>query len=263
MDELLNSVNTQEAADPVIAVETESGAESAPTAELTADGMPETQPGPAPEQPKQTKEDNSKFAAMRRELEAAQSRARELEKGSGAIKEALKLYGIEGTSEEEIHDQLVANARKITPEQAKAERIETEQRIKDALKSDPEYLSAKAAEQQYKDMMVQEMMKNDLTAIKTAHPEATINSVGELGAEFSKLIGAGFNAVDAYEFIQLRENKTKVTPPPSTGTVKSTETAKEKDYFTPAEVDKFTDADFKKNPKLVDKIIASMPRWGR
>lgn len=282
------SENTQGIAVPVSPVKAESGAQAAPsepgarsgaqTAASKADmhseagagaqassATPERSPaadaGSSQEVQRQTREDNAAFAAMRRQMEAAQAKARELEESSGSYKKvlaALEEQGIKGNADE-IRDALVAKARNISPAQVKAERLAQEERFRQALKTDPEYLKAQNDARRYRDMVVSEMMKKDLDAIKAVHPDAKISSMEELDSDFGALISNGWSAVDAYEAIQLRQSKIQKNAPPSTGTVKSNESATDKEYFTSAELDRLTSRDLD-NPKIFGKAMKSIAR---
>lgn len=63
---------------------------------------------------------------------------------------------------------------------------------------------------------------------------------------------------------KLNKATEKKTPPPSTGSVKTTGKSQEiKDYYTPEEVSKFTMQELKNNPKLMKAVEKSMAQWNK
>lgn len=63
---------------------------------------------------------------------------------------------------------------------------------------------------------------------------------------------------------KLNKTTEKKTPPPSTGSVKTTGKSQEiKDYYTPEEVSKFTMQELKNNPKLMKAVEKSMAQWNK
>ena len=219
----------------------------------------------------QSDEDNSKFAAIRRRMEAAEAKAKENEsykksydKLAGALASA---YGIQG-SQEDIIDKLTAGAKGISVEQARAERLAEEQRQKQSLENDPEYRRALAAAENYKNLYnmqrAEQLMNEDMRKLKEVHPEIKEVKLTDFDEDTRKTLGAllnaGWNIVDAYEAIDNRKNKTIKEIPPSVGSVTSTDTAVEKEYFTPEEARKLTRKQLD-DPKVMAKVEKSMARW--
>lgn len=70
---------------------------------------------------------------------------------------------------------------------------------------------------------------------------------------------------EVYDLYDRVEKATaKKTPPPSTGSVKTTGKSTEiKDYYTPEEVSKFTMEQLKNNPKLMKAVDNSMLKWNK
>lgn len=63
---------------------------------------------------------------------------------------------------------------------------------------------------------------------------------------------------------KLNKATEKKTPPPSTGSVKTTGKSQEiKDYYTPEEVSRFTMQELKNNPKLMKAVEKSMAQWNK
>lgn len=68
---------------------------------------------------------------------------------------------------------------------------------------------------------------------------------------------------EIYDVYQRVNNKEVIQKekPASPGSVRDTQIQKEKDFYTPEEVDALTDADYDKNPKLIDIVKKSMLEW--
>lgn len=68
---------------------------------------------------------------------------------------------------------------------------------------------------------------------------------------------------EIYDVYQRLNNKEVIQKekPASPGSVRDTQVQKEKDFYTPEEVDALTDADYDKNPKLIDIVKNSMLKW--
>jgi hypothetical protein len=141
--------------------------------------------------PKQSKEENAKYAAARREAESerkeAERRAAELEektkqmqKQLDSLVNATKLYGYEG-SPEEISDQLIASQREITPEEVKREREQREKEIESIVNSHPAVLQAQT-------LAMQVALEKELQEIQKINPE--IRSLNDLqgNPEFDELV---------------------------------------------------------------------------
>ncbi len=217
----------------------------------------------APPNPKQSAEDNSKFAKMRREMEASSKRVAELEKQladhdklTGTIGD---LYGYKGTPAQ-VRDMLIANDRGISVEQLNAERAAEEAKKRSLVENDPEYKRAIEENKHLQDVLVQDRMAKDLQLLKAEYPDLKAETVDDLGEDYAKLIGLGWSAKEAYEGSLARTRANMKTPPPSTGPVKSNLPA-DKEFYTSEEVDHITREDLQKDPTLIDKIKRSMARW--
>lgn len=250
--------NVPEVAEPVDpSVEghaAESGSESNPV-EVNGESAATT--------PIQSKEDNAKFADMRRKMEAASKRSEALEKESADHKSLMQaigdVYGYSGTPSQ-VRDMILANDRGISVEQLNAERAAQEARTRKLVESDPEYQRTLQENQRLRDAVIHDRMAKDLETLKTANPDLKIESLEELGEDFEKLIGLGWNAKEAYAAMQAKTKANQKTPPASTGSIKTPQVA-EKEFYTSEEVDRITREDLRKNPSLMDKIKRSMARW--
>ena len=199
--------------------------------------------------PQQSAEENSKFAEIRRKYE---SENKKIKAEFDRLLDSLKGYGYEG-SPQEIADALYAQNNGVSQEEAKAirEKEESALREKEELQSEIEM---------YKSLAIQKLMVDDLSAIQKVHPE--VKDLNELGEEFFstlKALGDERDPVLAYEIVKAKEDATTKKAPPEIGGVNQS-SQKEKDFYTPAEVDKLTDKDYD-NPKIMEAVRRSMSKW--
>lgn len=204
----------------------------------------ESQEGAA--KPQQTREENSQFAQARKQAEAE---VKAIKAQNERLLEALKGYGYEG-SPEEIADTLLAQMQGISKEEAKAQREQQEkaEADKQKIQSEAEF---------YKKIAVEKMMADDLAKIQKINPE--VKSLNELGEEFGALLGALHDPVLAYDALKAKQARETKPVPQEIGAVNSN-SAKEKDFYTSAEVDRLTAKDFD-NPKIMEAVRKSMLKW--
>ena len=89
-----------------------------------------------------------------------------------------------------------------------------------------------------------------------------MKDLNELGDEFFstlKALGDERDPVLAYEIVKAKKEATTKKAPPEIGGVNQS-SQKEKDFYTPAEVDKLTDKDYD-NPKIMEAVRRSMSKW--
>lgn len=242
-DMTLNTVD--EVQEPVVEVP-ETATDDGVTAESVVEQPQETA------KPAQSADENAKFAAYRREKETAEREANEARAALQRLQSTLNAYGYEGSAQE-IADALEAQRTQKSPEEIRAER-----EARESLELEKSQLERELAElRQFKSSKV---IEGDIAAIKKLYPDAP-DTVESLGEDFIKIMVTGtVDAVTAYEIIQARKAKETKTPPKVIGAVNST-TAQDKDYYTPAEVDKLTESDYDRNPKLMDIVRKSMLKW--
>ena len=194
----------------------------------------------------QSAEENSKYAEARRQAEAE---ARAIKAQNDRLLQALGQYGYEGTPDE-IADAILAQTQGITVEEAAAQREAQEkaEHEKQTLLSEMEFYRSKA---------IEKMMDDDLKTIQSVYPD--VKNLSELGNEFFSLLGATKDPLLSYEAVQAKKAKTLKPTPQEIGAVNSS-SSKEKDFYTPAEVDKLTSKDYD-NPKIMEKVRASMLKW--
>lgn len=199
-----------------------------------------------PSAPVQSAEENAKFAELRRKYEAEQ---KAIKSQNDRLMAALSQYGYEG-SPEEIADALMAQTQGISQEEAKAQREAQE-------KAETERLQMQSETEFYKKIAIEKLMNDDLKTIQSVYPE--VKSLNELGEEFFNLLGATRDPILSYEALQAKKAKTQKPVPQEIGAVNSS-SSKEKDFYSPAEVDKLTEKDFD-NPKIMEVVRKSMLKW--
>ena len=197
----------------------------------------------------QSAEDNSKFAEIRRKYEAetnAIKRERDLLLGT------LNEYGYQGSAQE-VSDALYAQIVGVSEDEARAIR---EQEERAAL----EKQTLLEEVETYKKIAIEKLMSDDLMAIQKVYPE--VKSLEELGDDFFNAMSAlgSRDPLLAYEVVKAKKSATEKPKPQEIGGVNSS-SSKEKDFYTPSEVDKLTDKDYDNNPKLMDIVRQSMTKW--
>lgn len=222
----------------------------AETSEVT-ETVENTEPVVEPAKP-QSAEENSKFAEIRRKYEAEQ---KAIKAQNDRLLQALKGYGYEG-SPEEIADALVASQQGISQEEARAQREEQERYLSEIQQKDSEL-------ELFKSIAKEKLMADDLNKLKSAFTEdkkiQSLKSIEELDQEFFVLLGATRDPVLAYDAYTAKRARETKPVPQDIGAVNSA-SAKEKDFYTPDEVDKLTDKDFD-NPKIMERVRQSMHKW--
>ena len=291
MDENMTGVNVQEVAAPAeTAVAAESVNQPVPDAATAtpdeAEGRVEDSEV-ATEQPTQTKEENAAFAAMRRRAEqaerdrdAARRQADELSKhaeGYGKLRQTLEgvLQSPLPDDPDAAVDAFNASQWGVSLDEARTRRLASEAKQLRALEQNPAYkqllaekkaLEAKAAEAERH--MILAAIQRDVDAIANAYPDAQIKRIEDMDNDTRDAYVALMRTnkyrgkpVEAFALLTGREAPGKKAAPPSTGAIRSTVVEQPKDFYTPEEVDRLTDADYKRNPKLLDIIQKSMTKW--
>lgn len=258
MEEQTTGENMPEVAEPASNPAEENAVNAAP-----AKGDAETKGEVATTNPKQSAEDNARFAKMRREAEASAKEVAELKKQLAERDKLMDtvgdIYGYKG-SPDEVRDMLIANDRGISVEQLRAERAADAAKQRSLVENDPEYKRVMEENRNLQDRLIGDRMERDLQLLKSEYPDIKAETVDDLGEDYAKLIGLGWSAKEAYEGSLARTRANMKTPPPSTGSVK-TPPATEKEFYTSEEVDRITREDLRKDPTLLEKIKRSMARW--
>jgi hypothetical protein len=206
----------------------------------------------------QTPEQNAWYAEQRRAASEAKAEADKAKAAAARLQSVLNRYGYQG-SPEEIADQVEAQEQKISVEQLRAVREQEAKRIREAAMNDPEIRKLKEERDALYEMQLDQIRKGDLEKVKKAFPDVAAKDVKELGEQFASLRANGVDAVVAYAAIKQAEGATKPKTPPSIGSVNNA-TARVKDFYTPEEVDAFTDADLN-DPVKFEAARKSMTKW--
>ncbi len=212
---------------------------------------------------RQTRRENSQFAAARHEAEAqareAQRLADEQKSINARLVSAIKGFGYNTDDPSEIADLLEAQSRSVTVEQVRAERQALETRARQLKENDPEVLQMKAQLEQYRQNEMERHFQDDLKAIKKQHPGEKAKSIMDLGEAFISARSVGVDTLAAYDIAMAAKGRTEPPKPPETPSINKS-TGKEKEFYTSAEVDKLTPEDLS-NPRIMAAVQHSMPKW--
>lgn len=233
----------------------------APTTELTESVSQEVaDPAVGEDKPSavQTPEQNAWYAEQRRAASEAKAEADKAKAAAARLQSVLNTYGYQGEPEE-IADILEAQKQSITVDELRSAREAEAKRIREAAMNDPEIRKLKEERDALYEMQLDQIRKGDLEKVKKAFPDVSAKDVKELGEQFASLRANGIDAVVAYAAIKQAEGATKPKTPPSIGSVNNA-TARVKDFYTPEEVDAFTDADLN-DPVKFEAARKSMTKW--
>lgn len=242
MEELETSVEMQEVAEPVETqveeTQTEPAVEQAETEEVA--------------KPQQTPEENAAFARMRREQEQARREAEAYRKQAERMAQAVSKFGYQGNPDD-IADQIEASATGKSVDQIRAERLQREQAMTSAQQVAVERDLYK---NQLIEFQVKSAMERDLASIRKI--DKTVKNLDDLGPEFASLVNSGVDAQTAYFAVKAKEQANTKPKPKDIGAIGAS--TKEKDYYTPDEVENLT-AEQMNDSKIRAKIRKSMTKW--
>ena len=165
------------------------------------------QPPEAVAKPRQSAEENSRYAEMRRESERHQREYDSLKNDADKLVAELKAYGFSGNNMQEIADHIKAQSLGIDyDEYVKSEQVQ-KQKIDEAVKNHPKVIAAEeyARQNQY---------AKDLATVKAAYPECKAESVMDIGDVFISAMAGGLSPEDAYAAQLAHDNRNKVAEPP-------------------------------------------------
>ena len=224
--------------------------EALDTSEVTEEVTTETVVEPA--KPQQSAEENARYAAARRQAEAEKAA---IKAQNDRLMAALSQYGYTG-SPEEIADMLTAQTQNITVEEAREQRETEEKYLSEIQQKDSEL-------EFYREKAKAAMMADDLNTLKANFKEdktiQSLKNITELGNEFFSLLSATHDPVLAYDALNAKKARETKPVPQDIGAVNSASN-KDKDFYTPDEVDRLTDKDFD-NPKIMERVRQSMLKW--
>lgn len=107
----------------------------------------------------------------------------------------------------------------------------------------------------------EKIIEEDIAMIREAYPDFQAKSAADLPEQFLRIMATGHvDPLTAYDICTMQKNRVRKDPPPDPGAIENA-SAREKDYYTPEEVDRLTDRDFQSNPRLLDIVQRSMTKW--
>ena len=166
--------------------------------------------------------------------------------------QAASKFGYQGNPDE-VADQIEAAATGKPLDQVRAERLQREQSMLQAQQ-------AAAERDLYKNQLIEfqvkSAMERDLAAIRKI--DKTVKKLDDLGPEYAHLVNSGVDAETAYFAGKAKEQANTKPKPKDIGAIGAG--TKEKDYYTPDEVDRLTDQELD-DPKIRAKVRKSMTKW--
>ena len=104
-------------------------------------------------------------------------------------------------------------------------------------------------------------VEKDIAAIKEVYPDFAATGIEDLPSDFVHIMATGrVDALTAYEILTAKQARNTPTPPPTPGAVNNDGNGV-REFYSPSDVDRLTDKDFKKDPGLLKRIQKSMTRW--
>ncbi len=104
-------------------------------------------------------------------------------------------------------------------------------------------------------------VEKDIAAIREVYPDFAATGIDDLPRDFVHIMATGrVDALTAYEILNAKKGRNTPTPPPAPDAV-NTDGNGVQEFYTPAQVDRLTDRDFKKDPGLLKRIQRSMTKW--
>lgn len=117
----------------------------------------------------------------------------------------------------------------------------------------------RAEADRYRTQLLTMHQQRELQQIREHDPEAVIPSMDALGEDYRKLRCAGVNTIAAYEAVKQARGAGVRRMPPDTGAVGG-DGPREKEYYTPDEVDRLTPSQLD-DPRIMERVMQSMRRW--
>ncbi|GEM_PF-3383426 len=194
-------------------------------------------------QPQRDYEKDAAYAKMRRENE-------QTKKQNEMLARTLQQFGFKGNTPEEVIDAANAHYLQKPVEEVRQQRLDAQQRQQEEAQREAEL-------EFYRKREIERLMQDDLQKIQKLDP--TVKSLDDLGDEFFNLKRAGVDAEIAFSVIQQKKLKETKIPPAEVGKVNSN-SKDEKDFYTPAEVDRLTKKDLA-DPKIMAVVMDSMTKW--
>lgn len=214
--------------------------------------------------PQQSKQENDKFAQLRREKEAARAEAAALKAEIEKYKASAKKegYGASSNNPRETKQADLSEKGGEDEHASESEKSENNQ-LEEIIKSHPRLQELENKVKSYEKELQKAQFSKDLAEIKSKFPDETAESVLDLGEEYIRLRAAGISNLVAYGAImQTRERaeiKPEEAPKPESGAVGNAGES-EKEILTESELDKLSKSELLGNPSLLEKAIKSLTR---
>lgn len=223
-----------------------------------ADGQAQAASAPAENKPAQSREENSAFARMRRELEQTKADLARYQSMSRAVGEVT---GARSEDPDDLRRELLARRDGVSADDIRRREEQDAQRYREQMQRDPQYLAAQNELSFYRQQAANAQRQQDLAELKAKYPADTIDEA-TLGEQYVKLRSAGVDNLHAYAAIRAVKDVTeaeKQPVPPDTGTVGAA-TEQQPDFYTPEQVDQLTPKQLD-DPKIMEKVMKSMTKW--
>lgn len=185
-------------------------------------------------------------------------------RGLSKIADALRQNGFKGDTSEDLLYDFMSSVEGISSEEIRnretlkaQQEVELERQRREQILNDPEI---KGLLEAGRNAQFENQARKDLDEIKAKYPELQATSVFDLGDEFIDLRAKGIDPVKAYRLSLMEKEDAQKSVPPTTGSFTKSET-EDKEYYSPEEANRFTVDDYMKNPKLLEKVTKSMPKW--
>lgn len=105
------------------------------------------------------------------------------------------------------------------------------------------------------------MIEEDIARIREAYPDFQARSAADLPEQFVRIMATGHvDPLTAVRHFHHAEKPRAQGPAADPGAIDNA-SAREKDYYSPEEVDRLTEHDFQSNPRLLDIVQRSMTKW--
>lgn len=195
---------------------------------------------------------------LNKEREKLKTQNEEQIKSYEELYQTIKGLGIDASTPKELAEKIRAEIKSASDFEPNEESKVYENEIP---QNHPQLLAARTATEKAEEIIRQSMLDADLQAIKQAYPDVKAKNAFELGDTYVALMQTGkVNALAAYAAQLQMEALGKKEAPPSMGDIKSGGADSEKEYYSPEDVDRLP-KDAYNNPKIMEKIRKSMPKW--
>lgn len=186
------------------------------------------------------------------------------ERKTTQITENEKNLNLENNEREKIYfliNELIKNINELKSENSKISKMLNESNSDINEDTSEEIKRISIERDKFKALAVEKLKDNILNDIKKEFPNITIKSIDELPEDFHRLVFAKVSPAVAYRVVcESKTAKDKSANKPALMGEINQNSESEKDYYSPAEVDKLTKKQLS-NPKIMDTVMKSMLKW--